>query len=802
LLALFSLLLVGCGLTLNSPPGAADNQGTGAPTGGTGGSGGNGGQTIPVPAAFQPLTGCTNPNTGVSNGDWGVGSNPVFVNPWDVVVGAPVYTSNTVFWTSRETKPGQSILLTGAFTDATKTARIALIPPGTADWETLVKNSATVVSTIQQSTTGLSFIVPVSFPAGVYGFQIEEPTVGPEGQALNAAPPVLGLANQPALSWAVGVPPTTASSTPLMHQVYDCGVERGGTLRIFGKNFLPSNQVILQAANGTAYTLAPSKLDSNSIAVPIPSSLAPGTYNVWVGTSPWGVTSSSAAPITIYSPPSFTVRNVTCSTLIGDGVTDNTKGLQLCLNWYAPLPGSRELAYIAIPAGTFALTAGVKGYPFEVLVGSSSGATAFLGSPKSSVPPSWFSIPQYFGMVNITLKAPANPSLLISSGTSLGNPLTSGHLFFNNVNFASTAGAFNPSEVMFAAAGPDIQVYNSYFLSNSNQDFDINFGDGAVVSGNHFVLNNWTGLGIFDSQNVIFENNLTNSDQPLGPGNYGTSGGSGLSISRANNAWGPSALSRDIYVGYNSFENMGSNTQQVVVNDGDGGSYYGPIASSTANTVTLAADPWWAWMGTTNPAAASMAIVSGTGVGQYSFLQSYSGRTVTLATPWKVLPDATSVVVISQYELYMTWAHNAMTNTDGGSFVLGDALESVIEDNQLTNSGGGILVSAFGPYGGPASYGPVMNTDVLRNTLSIGADTDIWTNPNSNVSGIGVQDLPGCLVSGLMIRDNVVPAVGTIYSTDGVSGISAVLVEQNQAHWEPTFPTPGFLIQDNSPPPP
>ena len=35
--------------------------------------------------------------------------------------------------------------------------------------------------------------------------------------------------------------------------------------------------------------------------------------------------------------------------------------------------------------------------------------------------------------------------------------------------------------------------------------------------------------------------------------------------------WGQSALSRDIYVGYNNFKNMGSNTQQVVVNDGDGG---------------------------------------------------------------------------------------------------------------------------------------------------------------------------------------------------------------------------------------
>jgi hypothetical protein len=198
-----------------------------------------------------------------------------------------------------------------------------------------------------------------------------------------------------------------------------------------------------------------------------------------------------------------------------------------------------------------------------------------------------------------------------------------------------------------------------------------------------------------------------------------------------------------------------------------------------------------------------MAIISGTGVGQYSFLQSYSGRTITLAQPWKVLPDATSVVVISQYELYMTWAHNIITNTDGATFVLADALESVIEDNPLTNSGAGILISAYGPYGGPASYGPVMNTDVLRNTLSVGEGTDIWRNPPSGFGmGLGIQDMPGCLVSGLMIRDNVVPEGDTIYDTDGVAGISAVLIEQNQANWYPAWATPGFLVQDNSPPPP
>jgi hypothetical protein len=788
------LILLGCGLTINSTAGSGSGQGAGS-AGGSGSSGDGGpagGQTIPVPGVLQALTGCANPNTGVSNGDWGVGSDPVYttVDNTAPVVGTPIYTSNAVFWTSRENAPGQSILLTGAFTDATKTARLALIPPGTTDWQTLVRGSSTVVSTTQQGTTGLSFIVPSTLSAGVYGFEIDDPS----------APAILGLANVPALNWAIGVPSTTDSAAALQHEVYDCGVEQGGILRLFGKNFVPSSQVVLQSSTGVPYLLQASKMDSNSVAAQVPNTLAPGIYNVWVGTSPWSAVSSPAAQVTVHSPLTMSVRTVSCPHLVGDGVTDNTKYLQTCLDVNAPI-GSREIAYFTIPAGTFVLTGGITAHPYEVLIGSSPTLTKFEGQPKASPPAAWFNVPQYFGMTDLALVAPANPNLLLSSGTTTGDPLTSGHLFFNDLSFTSTSDASNGAESMFAVAGPDIQVYNSYFLSNSNQVFDINYGDGGIVSGNHMVLNNWTGMGVSDTQNLIFEGNLTDSQNQPGQGNGGHAGGSGLSISRGNSQFGQSALSRDIYIGYNTFQNMGSNDQQVITNDGDGGSYFGPIASSTASTVTLADDPAWNWMGTTSPQAAVMAIVFGTGAGQYSTLKNYSGRTINLSSPWKVLPDTTSVVGIFQYELNMTIAHNTLTNTRGASIVLGDALEGVIEDNMLTNSGQGILISAFGPYGGPAAFGPVINTDVLRNTLAMGEGTMIARDANPYLWGIGIQDFPGCLVSGLMLRNNTVPSVNVIYNTDGVNGISANVIEQNQAYWQPTFGTPGFLVQDNSPPP-
>jgi hypothetical protein len=788
------LVLVGCGQTVNSATGSVPGQGT-AGTGGSGSSGDGGppgGQTIPPPGALQALTGCTNPNTGISSGDWGVGTNPVYttVDNTTPVVGTPIYKSNAVFWTSRENAPGQSILLTGAFTDATKTARVAFIPPGTTDWQTLARGSNTVVPTTQQGTTGLSFIIPSTFSAGVYGFEIDDPS----------APPILGLANVPALSWAIGVPSTTDSATALQHQVHDCGVEQGGILRLFGKNFVSSNQVVLQSSTNVPYLLQPSSMDNNSIAASVPSDLPAGTYNVWVGTSPWSAVSSPAAQITVFSSPSLSVRTVTCPHLAGDGVTDNTRYLQTCLDVNAPV-GSTEIAYFNIPAGTFILTGEITAHPYEVLSGSSPTTTKFVGQPKALPPAAWFNVTQFFGLTDLAFEAPANPNLLLSSGTATGNPLTSGHLFFNNLSFSSTSDASNGAESMFAVAGPDIQVYNSYFLSNSNQVFDINYGDGGIVSGNEIVVNDYTGLGISDSQNIVFEKNRTHSQNVPGQGNGGHSGGTGLSINRGNSQWGQSALSRDIYVGYNTFDDMGSRDQQVITNDGDGGSYFGPVASSTATTVTLAYDPAWNWMGTTNPQAAMMAIVFGTGVGQYSLLKSYSGRTIALSNPWIVLPDTTSVVGVFQYELNMTIAHNTLTNTLGASIVLGDALEGLIEDNVLTNSGQGILISAFGPYGGPAAYGPVMNTDVLRNTIALGAGNLIAYNNEPYIWGIGIQDFPGCLLSGLMIRDNVVASTQSIYSTDGLNGISANVIEGNQANWQPTFPIPGFLILDNSPPP-
>jgi hypothetical protein len=229
------------------------------------------------------------------------------------------------------------------------------------------------------------------------------------------------------------------------------------------------------------------------------------------------------------------------------------------------------------------------------------------------------------------------------------------------------------------------------------------------------------------------------------------------------------------------FSDIGTG-QPIITTDGGGGAYWGPVASSSSNTVVLADDPSWNWTGNTNPEATSMIILSGTGAGQLATVKSYTGKSVTLTTPWIVPPDSTSIVSIAFHHQDLTIVNNSFTNTTGTTINLGDMIGGMIEDNTLSNSGSGILLWAFGPYGGPAGYGSVLNTQVLRNTISSGTETDIVSSAQTNAGGIGIFDGTGCIASGLLIRDNSVTDLQTIYSTNGWSGLNAVVIDDNNAN--------------------
>ena len=735
------------------------------------------------PTSLKQLVGCKNPYVNSSTGSWGA-SDALYIpiNNQTVLIGTPTYITNTIFWTSREAQPGESVLMTGAFTESNKTVKVAFIPAGTVDWQSVVNETGTVVPTTQQGTTGLSFIVPPQFPAGVYGFEIDD----------SSAPSIFALANEPSIEWAIGIPSITDPNIALQSQVHDCAVEPGQFLRIFGKNFLSSSQVVLESSNGSIVSISPTRIDTNSIVAQVPSSMSPGEYYVWVGSAPWSATSSLAVPITVVLPPSLAVSTVACAALVGDGQTDNTSLLQSCLDNNAPNPIGSQLVYITIPNGVFVLTHSVTIRGGEILIGSSPANTQFLGEPLGPQPNTWFTIPQYAGMANITIEAP-NATYLVSGSDLTGNPTTSGHVFLENMRFDSTpAGSNSNSSGMVALSGPDIQIYGSTFLSGTLQNLGIVKGDGVVLSGNTFIDN--TGSNYFESnQNIIIEDNSVYSQ--TGPG---SNGAAAFDFSRGFCVDCNPTVTRNEYAGYNTIQNMGAANNQIILTDGGAGAYFGPVASSTWQTVVLADDPSWIWTGTGDLEGVSVAIVLGTGVGQQSFIKSVNGLIITLEKPWKVMPDSTSVVSITASEQNLIIAHNTITNTLGQPIIIARSVDAVIEDNVLTNSGQGIVLWGSGPYGGPEAFAPIMNTDVLRNQIAVGAGSYIISDPGGNDAGIGIFDNEGIMISGLMVRDNVLPTIQTIYSSNGSNGINANVIEDNNAVWAgPKYTIPGFLVQGN-----
>ena len=126
-------------------------------------------------------------------------------------------------------------------------------------------------------------------------------------------------------------------------------------------------------------------------------------------------------------------------------------------------------------------------------------------------------------------------------------------------------------------------------------------------------------------------------------------------------------------------------------------------------------------------------------------------------------------------------------------------MDSLVEDNQLIDSGSGLQLWAYGPYGTDTNYFSNLNTEVFRNSISDGSGEWITNSTNQNTGGIDIGDMPGCVVSGMLVRGNVVPSDQTIADTLGVHGIIGNLIEDNIAI-PVGFSYPGFLVQNNQNP--
>ncbi|MBC7490551.1 MAG: hypothetical protein H7240_11860 [Glaciimonas sp.] len=745
-----------------------------------------------APANIGQLFGCKNPyvNNSLNFTQWGA-TSAVYVDPATMTQTGnyPTYSSNTVFWTSREAGPGLPVLMSGAFTGSDKTIRLLAVPPGMTDWQSSLRNSGTTVSGTNMASTGLRFTIPLDFPTGTYAVRIED----------SSADPVELLINAPTIEWAMGVPASNEVFDAPNHQIYTCGAEAGQVLRIVGKNFLPNPSVVLLDQSNTYFQLAVRSSDETSISVSIPSSLSSGTYYIWIGSNIQDAASSAATPITIYSNSTTTLSGMSCDGLVGDGSTDNTATLSNCFSDNAASASADNPYYLALPAGKFVITDTIKMYPHQYLIGDSMGTTPIIG-PSSNPPTTWIQGSQWFGIENLSIVAPVTNALIMSDQS--GDPVRSGHIILNSVNIYSTGTTVltptagrdysDGNQQMIMLTGPDIRVLSSTIDSSSNVSLAVIYGDGVFMSQNTFnqARSNWVSMQ--GDQNCIFEQNLLQGS----PGEYHL--WAGIFYSRPFWVYSPSMITQNIYSGYNTYANLLTTQGQGSTTDGGAQAYFGTISSSNSNTVTLANDLAYGKVGASNPQTLVVTIVQGTGVGEYRMVQGIDGRTVTLDHPWDILPDQSSIVSVTSSIFRIGVSHSTFTNVAHGALLFyGNTFDSSIENNQISNGQLGVSAESYGPI-----YLPLVNIDMINNSVSVGENTVYGEDPTG--SGIFIRDVAGGLVSGIYLRGNSVESPLTFNLAGSVSGISSLLIDGNnltfdsfsQQHFLGS--NPGMLIQNNN----
>lgn len=740
-------------------------------------------ETVPLPKNLGELHGCTNPyelNAGPvkpAGLNWGGGKAvQVDIGRMAQIGNYPTYAANTVYWTSRDAEPGLPVLMNGAFTSNPKTIRLLAVTAGMTDWRRALRASKTTVPAKNMASTGIRFSIPQTFPNGVYAVRIED----------TSAEAVELLINVPTIDWAIGVP---AESDPLeapKQQLRACGADAGGTLRLFGKSFPGRPSVILQDAGGSQYTLPVIRSDENAIAVTIPASMAAGDYDIWLGNSAQDAASGPASKIRIHASPGVNLSAMDCKGLVGNGSTDNAAAIQKCLDANKASATAANPRYLSLPAGNFVITRAVTLYPHQYLIGQSPSATTITGQ-SASPPPAWIQGSNWFGLQNLSLKAPMSTNLVKSDRS--GAPSQSGHLLFNQVNITVSADKSDGKGNIVALSGPDIRVISSK-ITGPGRSLDILYGDGAFVSDNDFVQAKGSDVGFSAAQNVVFEKNRVKG--------AGNGLGAGVAFSRPFWKFSYSMICQNLYAGYNAITDIGDPYGQGITTDGGGQAYLGMTAGASADSVTTANDMDFSTVGLTNMQTLAVSISQGRGVGQYRMVRSINGRTITVDRPWDVTPDKTSIISVTSSVFRFVISHNTITNAttvQTGNGFFGNVFDSAIVKNEMTNTAMSVISKEYDSH-----YLSLVGIDIIDNTVRSGLNTMFPTDPGG--SGFYTRNFPGTLISGVYVRGNSIQGGHNFALANGIAGITSYLVDSNRMAIDEftrgfAAQNPGILIMNN-----
>jgi hypothetical protein len=679
----------------------------------------------------------------------------------------PTYqeADQAIVWVSGPARPGDSVVVTGAFTATPKHIRIARLDSTQSAWQKAVDKSTEVVSAESADSEAISFVIPGKETEGVYAIRIED-----DGGAR-----LYARVNLPEIYWMTGLPSPQNLTRPDA-QVLPGAAPEGGTVRIFGRCFGES-PVVIMSMSGNAVPLNVIQHGRWSISAALPANIRPGTYAVSVQ-SRKGHPETGGNPVNLnvysYKPAKAQVLDVHSCGAVGNGRTDDTQAIQSCLNQGGAL---KPYTILQFPTGQYRISEPLT-IPRHVYLQGTSEASVSIVAAAAKVPPRWISGDSYFGLSNMTVVAKDPAQMIGSSETDDSD--AAGHVLLNHLSIrcelspqvaavpiaAKRADQARLSSALFVKrvytvrlSGPDVRIIDTDIRSNAIALSMARVRGGLLTNdGLYNGRYGWYGFG--NCESLVFENSRV-----AGAGTV-ASGGSYMA--------GPGGLSQNIYTAGNTYEELSDNDGEAVTTDGPNGAYFGTLASASGTHLVLAADANWNKQDWRN---ASVAIIGGRGTGQYRLIRNFSGHMVELVSPFEISPDSSSIVTLVGTQRHLIFEGNRITDTGAGIGLYGTAYDSIIADNTLSRAGGIYLHAA--KYGGiqPNLFIQVLDNKIIRR----GSFKQGLTGANINDLGvIQIQCFPPSVTMGLVVRGNELGTEAAVHLQNPGNGAHGVVIEQNQ----------------------
>lgn len=677
---------------------------------------------------------------------------------------APSYsaTDQKIVWVSGPAKPGDSVVLTGAFSPEPKTITIAPVSGGHTDWKSLISTSGVSVTPLYQGPESIMFTLPASLPASgsAYAFKLSD----------SAGTAIFGRINLPDVYWAMGVPSAAHLFDPGA-QITPSATVKGELIRVFGRSFGPHPELVLKSMSGI-WTVVPISSSSDwAITATVPLSVPDGSYDVMVRNEPGdNNTSSAAARITIstYRPGPVNVIDVQTCGASGDGVHDDSAAIQNCLNRAAGNSGS-TIAHFK--AGSYLLTRAISIPQHVYLKGSGRGQTILKIAGPIGKAPAFFSGAGYFGLGQMTIQAPSVPKVVGTTASPVGHILLD-HLEIDGID-RNTAPSSLPDEATqlrlsaqlgrgdldtLNLAGDDIRIVNSDIVS-AGRALILSNAHGIYLANDSISDGPYGWYCISNSADAIFEHSR------IGGVNDIASGGSYSATI---------GISENIYTDGNTYERMPAANGEAFTSDGPGGAYFGTLSTVSGAHLELAGQPNWknrTWLGS------SVAILAGRGAGQYRLIRNWNGATVDLEQPFEIAPDRTSVVTIVPTQRHYILVNNHVTDAGIGLQFYGTIFESVIANNTISRAAGIFLHAAkYGDGIQPNLFVQILNNTIARRGTFKGGPG----NPNINDSGlVRVQCTLPSLSLGIVVRGNQLGSEAAVKVSNIGDSVHGLLIEKN-----------------------